>query len=152
MLKQLEELFTNVLNDVKGRWDFYRHAAYLKKMGWTEEAYQKRTDSNINYRATSIKDFYFGYKHIHVFETTRCEPFTKYDTWMDAYKAISDWCNDNCSEQWREDIHRVIKQTPIGLSGPEPSEYFMNEIGGGDALFYAFKSSKDYTMFLLRWS
>jgi hypothetical protein len=49
-------------------------------------------------------------------------------------------------DKFRSDILRVIKCPATA------NEWELNDIGGGDALFYAFKDSRDYTMFLLRWS
>ena len=142
----------NVLEEIKGHYDFYRHRAYLKKMGWTEEAYQKQTDPDCNLRADRVADFYHGYNHIYAFTTTRVAPFTDYPTWMDAYNIIQKWCWENCQDKFRDDILRATKQTGLGLNGEEYPEWFVNEIGGGDVLFFAFKSSKDYTLFCLRWS
>jgi hypothetical protein len=157
IVDQIEELMRNVANDLKGRWDFYQHRAYLKKMGWTEEAYKKQTDILCNKRADRISYFYHGYNHIHVFESTRQSPFVDYDTWLDAYAGINEWCTKNCQGRWREDIHRVVKQTGLKQVGDstewiEEPEWFINEIGGGDALFYAFEDSKDYMLFCLRWA
>ncbi len=157
MLKDLEQLMQNVLEELKGHWDFYRHAAYLKKMGWTEEAYQKQTDPDYNSRADSVRGYYHGYKHVHAFTTTRTSPFTDYPTWMDAYQAIQTWCKENCQDKVRDDILRANKQTGLrqvddGVEWIEEPEWFINELGGGDVLFFAFKSSKDYTLFCLRWS
>jgi len=151
-VEQLEELCRNVVEDLRDRWDFYRHNMYLKKMGWTEEAYQKQTDPLVNKTADRISYFYQGYKHHYVFTSARVRPFIDYETWMDAYVQINLWCEVNCKGRWREDIHRVIRQTGLDLNGNEHPEYFINEIGGGDALVYAFADSKDYTMFLLKWS
>ena len=129
----LRRLIDNVTESLKGRWDFYRHAAYLKKRGWTEEQYQNYEDPDRNIRATRIKDYYFGYPYTHAFTSTR-------------------WCKANCRGKFRSDILRVTKQTGIGLNGSTTEEWFLNDIGGGDALFYAFKDPKDYTMFCLRWA
>lgn len=157
LIDQLNELRRTVLDELKGHWDFHRHRAYLKKMGWTEEAYQKQTDPDYNCRADRVKGHYHGYKHIHAFTTTRERPFTDYPSWMDAYNDIRAWCVKNCQGKFRDDILRVHKQTGLTQVGTsmewiEEPEWFVNEIGGGDVLFFAFKDSRDYTMFCLRWS
>lgn len=151
-IDQLEDLCRNIVEDLKGRWDFYRHSAYLKKMGWTEETYRKQTDPLVDKRADRLSYWYHGYKHRYVFTSTRTKPWTDYPTWMDAYAGINAWCQANCQGAWREDIHRVIKQTGIDTEGNEFPEWFINDLGGGDALIYAFTDSKDYSMFLLRWT
>jgi len=144
IIDQFEELMTNVAEDLKNRWDFYRHAAYLKKKGWTEEDYQNYEDPDRNIRATRIKDYYGGYQHIHAFTTTRTLPWIEFENWMDCYKEINHWCKTNCQGKFRSDILRVFK-APC-------NEWELNDIGGGDALFYAFKDSRDFTMFCLRWA
>jgi hypothetical protein len=144
--KQLDELMKNVAEDLKGRWDFYRHAAYLKKRGWTEEEFQDYEDPDRNIRATRLRDYYRGYPYKHGFTSTQTLPWTKFSNWMDCYEEMNAWCKSNCRAKFRSDILRVIKCPATA------NEWELNDIGGGDALFYAFKDSRDYTMFLLRWS
>ncbi len=142
IVDQLGNLCQNVLEELKGRWDFYRHTAYLKKRGWTEEQYQEYNDPRRNPRATKIKDYYHGYPYFYSYQTSRIAPFTLYPTWMDGYQAIKDWCKSNCQGAWRHDILRVYEGQ---------SELELNELGG-DALFFAFENERDYTMFILRWT
>lgn len=139
----VRQLIDNVTESLKSRWDFYRHAAYLKKKGWTEEIYQNYHDPDRNERASRIKDYYHGYPYITVFESSRGDPWTRYETWIDAYHAIEEWCKENCKDKWRTDIHRVIKDYW--------DEWSLNDVGGGDALFFAFKSQEDAFMFKLKW-
>lgn len=143
---QIEEILRNVVEDIVNRWDFYRHAAYLKKMGWTEEEYQNYEDPDRNVRATRIKDYYGGYQHIHAFTSTRTLPWTEFGNWMDCYNEMNKWCKENCRDKFRSDILRVIKAPSTN------NEWELNDIGGGDALFYAFKDSRDFTLFCLRWT
>jgi hypothetical protein len=141
----IRNLIDKVTEDLKGRWDFYRHAAYLKKRGWTEDEYNKFEDPNVNYRAPRIKDYYQGYPYVVVFESTRGDPWTRYDTWIDAYQAIETWCKENCKGKWRSDIHRVFKAPSTG------NEWYQNDLGGTDALFFVFKDQEDCFMFKLKW-
>lgn len=156
-IDKVEEICLKYIEDLKGRWAFRQHQAYLKRMRWTEEAYQKNIDPLHNYRADRVSYFYHGYKHTHIFETVFAEPFIRYEDWTEAYQEMNEWCKTNCQGQWREDMHRVIKQHGLKQVGDnmewvaEP-EWFINDLAGGDALVYAFEDSKDYTMFLLRWS
>jgi hypothetical protein len=53
------------------------------------------------------------------------------------------WCNENCTDKFRFDFHRVLSTS---------NGWEINEIGGGDYIFFACKNPKDYTLFLLRWS
>ena len=139
---QITTLMNNVLEELKGQWDFYRHAAYLKKMGWSESQYQRHNDPGYNDRASKIKDVYSGYPYVHIFTTSRGDPWTRYGSWLEGLSAITDWCDENCSGRWRHDILRVIEHH---------GEWEQNEIGGGDALFFAFDSAEDLFFFKLKW-
>lgn len=139
----IQRFIKDIGDSLKTNWNFYRHTAYLKKKGWTEEQYQNINDPDRNLRASRIKDYYHGYPCITVFESSRGDPWTRYPTWIEGYDAIQSWCKENCSDKWRTDIHRVI-QNYWG-------EWELNDIGGGDALFFAFKSQEDCFMFKLKW-
>lgn len=140
--EQLAELMANVAEELKNRWDFYQHRAYLKRRGWTEEQYQQFYDPLRNERATYVKDYYHGYPYWHCYQSSRCEPFTRYPTWIAAYDAIRGWCESNCQGRWRHDILRAEKIY---------DEWQLNEMGG-DALFFAFENERDFTMFVLKWT
>ena len=137
----------NIINDLtfnlKNKWSFYRHAAYLKKMDWTEEQYQDYNDPDRNIRASRIKDYYHGYTHLVAFESSQGDPWSRYPSWIDAYSAIEEWCKENCEDKWRTDIHRVIKDYW--------GNWELNDIGGIDSLFFAFKNQEDCFMFKLKW-
>jgi hypothetical protein len=45
----------------------------------------------------------------------------------------------------------VLKQTGLGINGEEYPEYYFNDIGGTDLVYFAFMDEQDYLMFLLRW-
>ena len=141
-MMNLADLANNALQELKNRWDFYRHAAYLKKKGWTEEQYQKYEDPDYSDRPNKIKDCYHGYPYIHVYTTSRGDPWTRYESWIETFKAMEAWCKETCKDKWRTDILRVID-----VNG----EWEQNEIGGGDALFFAFKDLEDSFLFKLKW-
>lgn len=139
----VQKIINDMTTNLKNKWSFYRHAAYLKKMDWTEEQYQDHNDPDRNIRASRIKDYYHGYAYIVVFESSQGDPWTRYPSWIQAYNAIEEWCYENCKEKWRTDIHRVIKNYW--------GDWEQNDLGGGDALFFAFKSQEDAFMFKLTW-
>jgi hypothetical protein len=143
---------TNLFKSLRDKWDAHLHSRYLKKMGWTEHQYQRNTDPDRNIRAYDIRDYYHGYKYIHQYTTTRGYPWDSYDDWLDAVEDIRLWCNENLQDKWREDIHRVIEQTAIDIDGSTTKHWFLNDIGGSDVMFFAFKDETDYTLFLLRWA
>lgn len=144
--ESVRAVIEEVKADLAGRFNKFQHERYLKKRGWTEKEYQQYEDPNCNRRATRLKDYYGGYPHFHAFTSTRTLPWTEFSNWMDCYEQMNQWCDTNCKNKWRSDIHRVINNPATSY------EWELNDIGGGDALFYAFEDSKDYTMFLLRWS
>ena len=65
-------------------------------------------------------------------------------SWERGLVTMKDWCQENCQDKWRDDFHRVIKDYW--------DEWICNEIGGGDVLFFAFKSEQDCLWFTLRWA
>ena len=144
--KAVREVINEVRADLAGRFNKFQHDRYLKKRGWTEEQYQNYEDPDRNIRATRVKDYYCGYLHLHSFTSTRTLPWTEFGNWMDCYEEMNCWCKENCRDKFRSDILRVFKAPSTN------HEWELNDIGGGDALFYAFKDSKDYTMFCLRWA
>jgi hypothetical protein len=124
----------------------WRKRRFLKKHGCeTQEQYDRRYDPRVNYRASRIKDFYDGYAYISCFESSKSLSET-YGDWLEGLAAMRDWCEENCSQHWRHDIHRVIKNTATS------NEYEMNEIGGSDILFFAFENEQDCFLFNLKWS
>ena len=79
------------------------HAKNLKKLGITEEEWQKQHDPNHNPKASSIEQFYHGYNHLHEFTTVREYPFTTFSTLTLAIDAMHRWCIENCNDRWRDD-------------------------------------------------
>lgn len=157
MIDDLKAAAKQALDALRSHWAFHQHKHYLKKMGWTEEAYQRQTDPLVNHRADRVGYFYHGYSRVHVFETVIGRPFIDYKDWIMAYNLMNQWCKDNCQGRWREDIHRVVRQTGLKQVGDsmeyiEEPEWFINDVGGGDVLVYAFELDQDYMMFSLKWS
>ena len=132
-------------------WEAYKHQRYLKKMGWTEEAFKRRTDPRVVYQAQTVRQFYQGYLYTHIYDDCQSGPFLS-KNWTDVYVEIDAWCRDNLIGAWRDDIHRVYEQHGIGVDGTVTTELFINDIGPYDVLVYAFENERDYFMFALRWS
>jgi hypothetical protein len=74
------------------------------------------------------------------------------DLGYDGTYVLDQWCLKNLKHKFRMDALRAFSQTPIGPSGAGEPEWWINEIGGGDYLFAAFKDPVDYQWFMLRWS
>jgi hypothetical protein len=129
----------------------WSHQRKLKRLGYTQEAWLRVNDPDIKRFADRVSDFYFGYPTVLEFTTTRGRPFTDYDSWMVAYQTMIQWCKDNCQDKWREDIHRVTKQTGLDMDSKEYPDWHFSDIGGGDVLFFAFKDERDAMLFTLKW-
>ena len=142
----IEEAIRTVVENMKDQWEFRHHRAYLKKMGWTEEAYQKQTDPRVAQRAETVSAYYHGYQHLQIYDGAQAGPF-KGKEWIEVLTEMNQWCEANCSGFWREDIHRVYEQVSPG----NKIELHINYVGNYDVLIFAFENSKDYTMFCLRW-
>lgn len=142
----------NLFSSLREQWDAHLHQRYLRKMGWTERDFTLHNDPDCDRRASNTADYYHGYPHVYIFLTTRGDPWTRFGDWLEGLTEIKEWCHENCTDKWREDILRVSKQTGINADGSTEERWFISEIGGGDALFFAFKSEVDYTMFLMRWA
>lgn len=119
---------------------------FLKKHGcktWKE--YNRNYDPDYNISASRIKDVYYGYSHIYCFENHKHEIY-EWDLYLDGMYRVDKWCKENLKDKYRFDFLRVIKAPSTN------NEWEINELGGGDYIFAAFKNPKDYTLFLLRWS
>jgi hypothetical protein len=140
-----------LIESLKQRWKAYKHQRYLKKMGWTEELFQRRTDPRVIYQAQTLNGFYSGYKHLHIYDDSRSGPFNGRN-WPEVYQEMNVWCRANITGAWRDDIHRCYEQTGIGANGELSKEFWLHDIGNVDLLVYAFENERDYFMFALRWA
>lgn len=133
------------VEDIKKTYEFYRDRAFLKKHGcetWRE--YNRKFDPDHNAKASLIKDYYHGYPYVYCFENHKHEVYDWISFGLHGSNMIHKWCSDNCSDKFRMDYHRVYKNSQ--------DQWEVNEIGGRDYIFAAFKDQRDFTMFSLRWS
>ena len=134
----------------KQRFNNWQHQRYLKKMGWTQEAYDRQTDPDYNIRGNTISSYYCGYPYVMIIASST--PLANhFGSWLEGVTEIRDWCKANLEGKFREDIVRAYTQTPLGLNGPEDIEYVISDIGGVDILCWAFKDEQDYLWFQLKW-
>ena len=147
-----------MLTTIKQRYKAWKERRFLKKHGcssWKE--YNRIYDPDYDIRASRVKDYYHGYPYWHVFERSNhyCYQLL-YDYGPGGhrygYHDIIDWCEENTKGKHRIDFLRVWRQTGIDVNGQHHPELWINEIGGGDHIFVAFKEERDYTWFMLRWS
>jgi hypothetical protein len=119
---------------------------FLKRHGCeTREEYDHRYDPDIVHRASRVKNFYKGYPYVHCFED-RQHIIYHWDLGYDGIWIATQWCKENLKGKYRFDFHRVIKEPSTA------NEWEVNELGGGDYIFFACQDPKDFTLFLLRWS
>lgn len=129
----------------------------LKKSGYESwRVYRHNRDNDVCRYADKISDFYSGYKYVY-----RCEGHKHhaYQCVADygpgglvfGYNEMADWCELKCRFKYRVDINRVLKQTGLGINGEEYPEYYFNDIGGSDYVYFAFQNEQDYIHFMLRW-
>ena len=126
-----------------------KEARFLKKHHCTTwEQYHHRFDADVTYRAIELNNFYHGYNFVVAVEDSEHFAYTLlYDYGPGGhnygYSEMSQWCKDNCKDKFRVDVHRVIKQ----YNGT----WCINELGGGDYIFFAFKNDEDVVWFRLKW-
>ena len=145
---------------LKARWRQYLAHRKLAKSGYTSwRVYRHNRDSDVCRYANKVSDFYTPkYKHVHRIEygqnhyAHQCIHDWGPGGIRFGYEDIRDWCEEKCRFKYRMDIHRVLKQTGIGINGEEDEDYWFNDIGGGDFVYFAFQDERDYMMFMLRWS
>lgn len=146
-----------MLSTIKAKIKLWKDNRFLKQHGVSSwEQYNYVYDPDANRRATRVKEYFKNYKHITPMENTDSYAYKLlYDYGPGGhrygYNDINDWCKENCTAKWRSDILRVFRQTGIGLDGETETEWFVNEIGGSDYIFYAFMDAEDAFRFKLRW-
>lgn len=122
----------------------------LKKSGYKNwKQYRRNRDPNVNKYANYLDDFYKGYPYVYACPNPS---HYGYELLYDygpggvryGYDDIDDWCEEKIKWNYRTDIHRVWMN--------RDGSYELNDIGGSDIIFYAFKHEKDFTHFLLRWA
>jgi hypothetical protein len=141
-----------MLTFIKSKYKDWKNARFLKKHGCaTWEQYHHGFDPDRNIVASRVADFYFGYPYWHVVENRDHYMYRLlYDYGPGGYRYgyhdVVDWCKENIKHKHRTDLLRAMKY-------PSTSDQWeINELGGGDYLFFAFKNERDYLWFLMRWS
>ena len=100
-------------------------------------------DPDYNTRASRVKGYYFGYPYVQCI-TDRDHTIYFWDLCWCGVTVIHQWCKENCKDKFRIDPLRVIKHSYT-------DEWYINELGGGDYYFIAFKNESDMMWFKLRW-
>jgi hypothetical protein len=127
------------------RWKAWKERRFLRKHGCeTRIQYSRWYDPNCHRGANRIRDYYHGYPFIYSFEFGKISMVDLLGDWYQGIDDIREWCNKNCHNKWRDDYHRVWREN-------EDEDWRMDEMGGGDVLFFAFKEERDLMLFILRW-
>lgn len=145
-----------ILKRIKAYIRLKKNQRFLKKHGCnTWEQYNHAYDPDIIRNATLISQYYHGYPYIHYFTET---PPAIHGDWRIWYRDMRYWCEKNCEDKYREDIHRVIREKGLIrneyddiMIWTDIEDFSMNDVGGWDVLFFAFKSKRDLAWFKLRW-
>jgi hypothetical protein len=133
-----------IIDKIKQKYLDWREKLFLKKHGFeTRAQYDRFYDPDYDLRATRIKDYYHGYPHIHRFDDHEHTIYF-WDLGYDGRYVINKWCKENLTDKFRVDYLRVLQD-------PYTQEWHINEIGGGDYIFIAFKNEQDFMWFKLRW-
>lgn len=144
-----------LLRRIKAYLRYRKNRNFLKKHHChTWRQYKREYDSDIIRHATLVSQFYHGYTYLAAFEKSPPE-YTDYRVWL---TEMRDWCETNCLDKVRYDIHRVIREKGLihneyddTMLWSDTDEFSMNDVGGHDVLFFAFKREKDFAWFKLRW-
>jgi hypothetical protein len=140
-----KKMINNLVGSVKQWHREWKDSRFLKRHGcnsWKE--YNRKYDLDYNPRATRLKDFYHGYPYFYCFENHEHDVYY-WDLGLNGAYFVDKWCRENCTGKYRFDFHRAIKAPWYD------NEWSINEIGGGDYIFVAFKNEQDYLLFLLGW-
>jgi len=133
-----------VIEFIKRKKEEIRRRYILWKHGYKDWAvYQRMTDSDIFWQATKIVDFYHGYHYVYCIENRNHHAY-HWDIAFDGGWQLHQWCEKNCEDKFRFDWHRVLRNYC--------GEWEVNEIAGGDYIFAAFKSERDFNWFMLKWA
>ena len=122
----------------------------LKKSGYKNwKQYRHNRDPNVNRYANHLDDFYTGYPYVYAIKDYKHFAYQAiYDYGPGGTKLglddIEYWLDEKIRLNYRVDIHRVW----VNQWGRAE----LNDIGGSDIIYFAFKYEKDFTHFLLRWA
>ena len=145
-----------ILRRIKAYYKLTKNQRFLKKHGCTTwRQYNRLFDPDVINRATLVSQYYHGYPYLCYFEEA---PPASQGDWRVWYQNMRAWCEKNCEDKFREDIHRVIRERGLihneyddTITWSEIDEFSMNDVAGWDILFFAFKSEKDLIWFKLTW-
>lgn len=122
----------------------------LKKSGYKNWAqYRHNRDPNVHKYANHLDDFYKSYPYVYAIKDYSHYAYHAVRDYGPGrttygYEVMTSWCGEKVRWNYRVDIHRVW----VNQWGKAE----LNDIGGSDIIYFAFKHEKDFTHFLLRWA
>ena len=140
----------DMIKQLKERWKGYKEKRFLENYGcktWRE--YEIKYDPDVGFRARWAHTYYHGYPHILPVEPQGLRNNSPGSLWVNHHVDIEkmvDWCKQNCQGKWRNDWHRGFWDHQGNYE-----VYEINNIGGGETMFFAFKEEADYMWFKLTW-
>lgn len=123
----------------------WKESRFLKAHGCkNRKQYERKYDPDYNPRATGVKDYFHGYLYIYRFDDHNHSVY-HCDLAYNGTYVIHTWCEKNLQNKFRMDCLRVVLDSYT-------LEWKMDELGGSDFIFIAFKDEQDMMWFKLRWS
>jgi hypothetical protein len=122
----------------------------LKKSGYRSWSHYKHNrDPDVERYANHIDDFYKGYPYIYACPNPNHYAYQHIADYgpggtIYGFNEIEFWCHEKIRWNFRCDFHRVYEN--------QWGKMELNDIGGYDTIFFAFKREQDFTHFLLRWA
>lgn len=122
-----------------GHW---QHKRYLKKMGWTQQQYERQTDPDCNRLGHDIRDdYYHGYPYVMIYDSAG--PWNnRFGNWTTGVNQMNKWCDENCTDRWRDDI--IEART-------EGGRWKQGFAMGDQIMCVAFKNERDFVHYSLMW-
>ena len=145
-----QKLLKKITPRIGARIRGYKAKRKLKKSGYENWAqYRYNRDPNVNRYANHLDDFYKGYPYVYAVKDYGHYAYQLLADYgpggsIYGYNKIKDWLDEKIRLNYRVDIHRVW----VNQWGKAE----LNDIGGSDIIYFAFKHEKDFTHFLLRWA
>lgn len=144
------ELSKKLLHRLKALGRKIKAERKLKKSGYKNWAqYKHNRDPDVQSYANYIDDFYKGYPYIYACKNPKHYAYELVADYgpgghVYGYDEINEWCHEKIRWNFRCDVHRVWEN--------QSGKAELNDIGGIDIVYFAFKREQDFTHFLLRWS
>ena len=143
-----------MFNNLKDQYQAWKEKRFLKRYGCkTWEEYDYCYDTDINKGAYNARGYYFGYPYVHCIENPKHYGYELIQDYGPGgarygFNEILDWCQKNCTGKNRADVLRVFHHDSYE---DRIENYCINDLGGLDLVFFAFKNEVDYIWFVTRW-